>query len=389
MYKKIVSIGVLLVMAFSLTACQGVELAEYKLTAKTGLETYAHEKGEENYSVENWAAIGGLVADGKVAVDAATDKNGVDVAVAAAKQAVDAVQTLQQTEAQEFAAYKAAAKAELDGYAAAQGEGNYSVANWAVIGGFVTQGKAAIDAAANKADVDSAVEAAKEKIDEVLHMLPMSEWNKIIDDTLNEFKKPNANAYVYYGCGYDITDPNGSNAQADALIYSLYFDNDIARFSMNRMLYYLFEGGIFYKYTRFHSAEASDYVITELGSIQSGKTLYEHIFEYIQSEPEDDFNYNDSFFFECFDMLLDSKGRFNISIVDDNTYRFETFRDDGFSLWDIFEFTWDMREFHYSLSKVICEVRVKDGKLSGISFCSDNPIIDLHMGLSFFTAMLR
>jgi len=91
MYKKIVSIGVLFVMVLSLTACQGVELAAYKNTAKTGLEAYAESKGEGNYTADNWAAIGGLVADGKDEIDAAANKPAVDTAVENAEQAIEDV----------------------------------------------------------------------------------------------------------------------------------------------------------------------------------------------------------------------------------------------------------------------------------------------------------
>lgn len=70
------------------------ELEAYKITAKTALETYAKEKGEDNYTVENWAVICSLVEEGKSAIDAATNKDSVDFAIAVAKQSIDAIDTI-------------------------------------------------------------------------------------------------------------------------------------------------------------------------------------------------------------------------------------------------------------------------------------------------------
>lgn len=94
MIKKIICFGVILVMIFSLMGCnQGNKLEEYKASANTTIETYAQEKGQDNYTVENWAIIERLVAEGKMAVDAAADKSGVDAAATVAKQAINAVLT--------------------------------------------------------------------------------------------------------------------------------------------------------------------------------------------------------------------------------------------------------------------------------------------------------
>ena len=63
--------------------------------------------------------------------------------------------------------YKATAKAELTTYANAKGECNYCEDNWSAILGLVNTGKAAVDAAIDKPAVNSAVEKAKQLIDEV------------------------------------------------------------------------------------------------------------------------------------------------------------------------------------------------------------------------------
>jgi len=69
--------------------------------------------------------------------------------------------------ADEFARHKAEAKAELEAYALGLGEANYTAENWAAIQDIVEEGKTAIDAAKDKADVDAAVTAAKEAMNAV------------------------------------------------------------------------------------------------------------------------------------------------------------------------------------------------------------------------------
>ncbi len=141
--------------------------AEYKTEKKAELEQYAADKGQNNYSTANWTEIQGYVTSGKTAIDGAADKAAVDSALTAAKEDIDAVKTIAQEEAEELAAYKTEKKAELEQYAANKGQNNYSTANWTKIQGYVTSGKTAIDEAADKAAVDSALTAAKEDIDAV------------------------------------------------------------------------------------------------------------------------------------------------------------------------------------------------------------------------------
>jgi hypothetical protein len=93
MTKKIICLGVILAMIFSLMGCiQGNKLKEYKASANTTIETYAQEKGQDNYTVENWAIIERLVTEGKAAVEIAKTKDGVAEAVETAKQKINAVQ---------------------------------------------------------------------------------------------------------------------------------------------------------------------------------------------------------------------------------------------------------------------------------------------------------
>jgi len=93
---KLVCITAILLLAFGLFACTTSDvsdnsLAEYKTTAKTALETYANGKGQDNYSVDNWAVIGKIAAAGKTAMDVSANKDGVESVIAVTKQAIDTV----------------------------------------------------------------------------------------------------------------------------------------------------------------------------------------------------------------------------------------------------------------------------------------------------------
>ena len=73
---------------------------EYKADKKADLVIYADNKGQDNYTAENWTAIQDAVTAGQNAIDNAADKTAVDAAVEAAKTEIDSV---------------ALAKARLDG----------------------------------------------------------------------------------------------------------------------------------------------------------------------------------------------------------------------------------------------------------------------------------
>lgn len=96
MIKKIIILGVILVMLFSLAACQDFVLSRYKTAAETKLETYAQEMGEDNYSSENWADISKAVEGGKEAILDATSKPDVDTAVITAKNEINTILTKEQ-----------------------------------------------------------------------------------------------------------------------------------------------------------------------------------------------------------------------------------------------------------------------------------------------------
>ena len=94
MVKKLIGLGVAITMLLALvvlSAC-GFDLAAYKTTAEETLQTYAENKERDNYRDDNWAEIEQLVTNGKAAVNAAADKDGVDAARKAAEEAIDLVE---------------------------------------------------------------------------------------------------------------------------------------------------------------------------------------------------------------------------------------------------------------------------------------------------------
>jgi hypothetical protein len=84
-------------------------------------------------------------------------------------------------------AYKTMKSTELQAYADAKGQDNYRAENWTLICNTVTDGKAAIEAAANKPAVDATINAAKEAIDEVIPELSKELESRIKADYLQKF----------------------------------------------------------------------------------------------------------------------------------------------------------------------------------------------------------
>jgi len=90
MFKNILKIGNVLLLMLSVTslvACETFDLKEYKLEAKNELDTYLEGKSKENLG--NWETIIEDASNSKQAIDDATTKSSVDVAVAKAKDAID------------------------------------------------------------------------------------------------------------------------------------------------------------------------------------------------------------------------------------------------------------------------------------------------------------
>ena len=139
-------------------------LTEYKTAKKAEIEQYALDKGESNYSAQNWALIEGYVSAAKTAIDAAEDKAAVDSAVSSAKASIDEVITSAEEAAEALKAKKTEAKSALDEYVS---EEDYYSEEWAEITALIASGKEAIDAAGNITAVETALTAAKAEIDKI------------------------------------------------------------------------------------------------------------------------------------------------------------------------------------------------------------------------------
>jgi len=135
------------------------ELAEYKENAKANLTAYIEALDANDYSGENWSAIEEIANTGKENIDTAADKQGVDSALAAAKNEIGLI-CIKQKEADELAEYKEDAKANLTAYVESLEQDGYSEENWALLQAAFITGKTAIDEAANKTEVDAALNAA-------------------------------------------------------------------------------------------------------------------------------------------------------------------------------------------------------------------------------------
>lgn len=91
--KKLLLLGVMVIMAFSHGACGDKSLAEYKANAKAKLDAYVASMNENDYTTENWTKILGFVATGRKEIDEVADKEQVDATVATAKQKINNIPT--------------------------------------------------------------------------------------------------------------------------------------------------------------------------------------------------------------------------------------------------------------------------------------------------------
>jgi len=137
------------------------ELAAAKNEAKATLDVYVTIS---DYRAEQQTAIAAAIADGKIAIDAATAKAGVTSALDSAKLAIDAIKTDREMTAEELASAKQTAKTALAGYAKAE---DYREAQKTVLSSAITNGNNAIDAATDITAVNTALANAKAAIDEI------------------------------------------------------------------------------------------------------------------------------------------------------------------------------------------------------------------------------
>ena len=75
----------------AIASAQKTDFELYQSENKTAINEYADNKGENNYSAAKWTAIREYADAACDAIDAATDKNAVDTAVADAKRSIDGV----------------------------------------------------------------------------------------------------------------------------------------------------------------------------------------------------------------------------------------------------------------------------------------------------------
>jgi len=155
-----------------LTAAEELAAAEVlsaaKTAAKNTLDTYAKA---EDYRNAQKSELSAAIADGKAAIDAASDKAGVEAALAAAKTKINDMPTdAELTTEEELAAAaslaeaKTIAKNALDAYVKAE---DYRAAEQALLTTAIADGKSTIDAATDKTGVETALSAAKAAIDNI------------------------------------------------------------------------------------------------------------------------------------------------------------------------------------------------------------------------------
>lgn len=128
-------------------------LTEYKTAKKAEIEQYALDKGESNYSAQNWALIEGYVSAAKTAIDAAEDKAAVDSAVSSAKASIDEVITSAEEAAEALKAKKTEVIGQLDAAFAEYDKADYRAAEWANIENAYNAAKSGINAVTDISDL--------------------------------------------------------------------------------------------------------------------------------------------------------------------------------------------------------------------------------------------
>ena len=126
---------------------------DYKTAKKAEVEQYALDKGESNYSAQNWALIEGYVSAAKTAIEAAEDKAAVDSAVSSAKASIDEVITSAEEAAAALNAKKTEVIGQLDAAFAEYDKADYRAAEWANIENAYNAAKSGINAVTDISDL--------------------------------------------------------------------------------------------------------------------------------------------------------------------------------------------------------------------------------------------
>ncbi|MBQ7597254.1 MAG: surface glycoprotein [Clostridia bacterium] len=136
-------------------------LAAAKAAAKAELATY---KNAADYRTAEQAQLAAAIETGNTNIEAATDIDAVNTALANAKLALDAIKTDAQLTAEELEAAKTAAKSALASYKSADA---YRDAQKTELASAIEAGNTDIDAAADTDAVETALAAAKTAIDAI------------------------------------------------------------------------------------------------------------------------------------------------------------------------------------------------------------------------------
>jgi len=140
-------------------------LVEAKTNAKTNLETYVNA---EDYRQAQQEELATAIANGKTAIDNATDLASVETALLNAKTVIDEIKTDAELTAEEtaqaLANAKTTAKASLETYVNAE---DYRQAQQEELATAIANGKTAIDNATDVAGVETALANAKTVIDNI------------------------------------------------------------------------------------------------------------------------------------------------------------------------------------------------------------------------------
>ena len=137
-------------------------LLNAKTTAKSQLESY---KAADLYRDAEKELLTTAISNGKTAIDAASNTDEINLALANAKAAIDEIKTKAQYEAEEalsLSELKTTTKAQLEAYKSAD---LYRDAEKELLATAINNGKTAIDAANSTAEVQAALASAKETID--------------------------------------------------------------------------------------------------------------------------------------------------------------------------------------------------------------------------------
>ena len=143
------------------TKTKAEKLAAAKTEATTELDDLLNGKKQEDYDAEDWSAINTAIANGKTAIERATDVAGVTSAKETATNTVATIKTIAE---KELEAAKQEATAELDALLDGKKEADYDAEDWTAIQDAITTAKNNIAKATTKDAVDNAKQTAKETV---------------------------------------------------------------------------------------------------------------------------------------------------------------------------------------------------------------------------------